>query len=1061
MPSEMDQANQAPTHFGQTLGKADFAQRPMSLRKFLEPFDHTILTDYEAGEKYAAYKLSFAKQQLEDFFEKNKNHAWFREKYHPDVKPDPSLQRRLCEHRLRIFMQLYHDGHLSDISLNGSNDATIVKFLDTVAIKLAGGTDEDVRFLDEFKYAKTSSKLVSTNSAVAVRTKEASDANNIPAKSPSTLPVEISDHEGTPKRKPRISAHDPSTERRPKAAKQKSRRQRRQTKKVKDGAEDASSTDRSSSRSGSASSSGSSSGDGAGGDGSSSSSSSSSSSGTDSESASSQHSGSSSDSDSSGSSESEEEVDSSASENKSEVERKVRRRHPNVPDQSTAGKRTKKTSQNVRRTHRNSSSSSGASSARSSISPNQSSSTRLRRGPVSNLEDEMKPSRNPKVHADPTDSIQTKQSSGNVMTVEQEFVLEEDPELQQVRKLPFHHTRVLYFPHIPFTVYQKDLIALFSTSPHFLRLAVLDPVIMPSTDGHAGHVNEPFFGPDTDSSPGISLRRVGWATFAAQTKEGDNLVNVDVKAICSKLLHQATEAQAPEDLLECLRTAKALPDHLKRLNSHRVRSSSYFMTKLLETCPERLYSKGLLRRHLVLAAKLADELDKARGLWNSQTTRAPITTNDVIVAEPTLDRSASTDADDSDSSHPGLDAADAKGEDSTTRQPEKMDVEKESPTSKEPLPLDPGEDLLKAASILGSLMSENPLLQGLTDCLVDERSAEEEILLSGGFQSLSFGYNYPTSNTNPSTTAQSNMVASDDDTEMLRMLDRLVLYLRVVHSVDFYAPAIYPNEDAMPHPCQIIHVRPSKTDLTKALSRTICANAAIAPALDKVFVAQLYRCIRLIRPLNEADCKRLGLRDIEEVVENFVKANTRRKKRKTDVIWVCLLSDKKFRDPIYVRKHIMNKHMEKVEAVKKDNAIFFNNYLLDPMRPQLPLEPHISARRRRSTSRTETGTRETETKETTHEASRERSASDHMGTQWVGMQHGREGYNRPYYPPYQPRRYFSYGSGFNNRPYGRASYIPPRFPFPNQRGRNYPFPPGYDQARRGFPRRPYVDLDAP
>lgn len=32
--------------------------------------------------------------------------------------------------------------------------------------------------------------------------------------------------------------------------------------------------------------------------------------------------------------------------------------------------------------------------------------------------------------------------------------------------------------------------------------------------------------------------------------------------------------------------------------------------------------------------------------------------------------------------------------------------------------------------------------------------------------------------------------------------------------------------------------------------------------------------------------------------------------------------------------------MEKVEAAKKDNAVFFNNYLRDPRRPSLPEAPY-------------------------------------------------------------------------------------------------------------------------
>ena len=46
-------------------------------------------------------------------------------------------------------------------------------------------------------------------------------------------------------------------------------------------------------------------------------------------------------------------------------------------------------------------------------------------------------------------------------------------------------------------------------------------------------------------------------------------------------------------------------------------------------------------------------------------------------------------------------------------------------------------------------------------------------------------------------------------------------------------------------------------------------------------------------------------------------------------------SGKKFKGPDFVRKHIFNKHMEKVEEVKKE-VQYYNNYLRDPKRPQLP-----------------------------------------------------------------------------------------------------------------------------
>ena len=50
-------------------------------------------------------------------------------------------------------------------------------------------------------------------------------------------------------------------------------------------------------------------------------------------------------------------------------------------------------------------------------------------------------------------------------------------------------------------------------------------------------------------------------------------------------------------------------------------------------------------------------------------------------------------------------------------------------------------------------------------------------------------------------------VAIDRDAELLRVLDRMILYLRIVHSFDYYACVEYPNEDNMPHRCGMIHAR--------------------------------------------------------------------------------------------------------------------------------------------------------------------------------------------------------------------------------------------------------------
>ena len=50
-------------------------------------------------------------------------------------------------------------------------------------------------------------------------------------------------------------------------------------------------------------------------------------------------------------------------------------------------------------------------------------------------------------------------------------------------------------------------------------------------------------------------------------------------------------------------------------------------------------------------------------------------------------------------------------------------------------------------------------------------------------------------------------------------------------------------------------------------------------------------------------------------MEKFVTANTQELAKDK---WLCPISGKKFKGPEFVRKHIFNKHGEKVEEVKQE-----------------------------------------------------------------------------------------------------------------------------------------------
>lgn len=100
-----------------------------------------------------------------------------------------------------------------------------------------------------------------------------------------------------------------------------------------------------------------------------------------------------------------------------------------------------------------------------------------------------------------------------------------------------------------------------------------------------------------------------------------------------------------------------------------------------------------------------------------------------------------------------------------------------------------------------NLESSNPVLHNITEYLIEEASAEEEELL---------GLNTNNDNEGLNADGSENPSAGDTverDPQLSRVLDRLILYLRIVHSLDYYNHCEYPYEDEMPNRCGIMHAR--------------------------------------------------------------------------------------------------------------------------------------------------------------------------------------------------------------------------------------------------------------
>lgn len=183
---------------------------------------------------------------------------------------------------------------------------------------------------------------------------------------------------------------------------------------------------------------------------------------------------------------------------------------------------------------------------------------------------------------------------------------------------------------------------------------------------------------------------------------------------------------------------------------------------------------------------------------------------------------------------------------------------------------------------------------------------------------------------------------SDSPEEVKNVVDKLLLYLRVVHSIDYYNQNDYKGEDEMPNRCGLMHVRQGEEEAAAASLHT-------EAELDKFWAEMQPRLAQFTTPsskVDEAEAKKLGLKDEEFEIGKFISANSQELAKDK---WLCTLSGKKFKALEFVKKHIFNKFADQVDNVKKE-VEFFNNYIRDPRRPQLPEEKPLVQPAKKSVS---------------------------------------------------------------------------------------------------------------
>lgn len=219
------------------------------------------------------------------------------------------------------------------------------------------------------------------------------------------------------------------------------------------------------------------------------------------------------------------------------------------------------------------------------------------------------------------------------------------------------------------------------------------------------------------------------------------------------------------------------------------------------------------------------------------------------------------------------------------------------------------------------LKSRNPLLADIANFLVEETGAEEEALVDKAVE------------VNGGEAVQSMEI----DQQMTQMLDRLLFYLRLVHSVDFYAAIEYSSEDEMPHRLGLIHVRdrpPSKQQNWPCTDRDIpLLSKRLIDAHIQTFNSRLESTLIKKVVVPESELQQLGKKDAEKAVQDFINTNTVQLGPEK---WSCPLSGKKFKGAEFVHKHLYSKYQTEMDNARFD-SLYFNNFLADPNRPHNPI----------------------------------------------------------------------------------------------------------------------------
>ncbi len=331
--------------------------------------------------------------------------------------------------------------------------------------------------------------------------------------------------------------------------------------------------------------------------------------------------------------------------------------------------------------------------------------------------------------------------------------------------------------------------------------------------------------------------------------------------------------------------------------------------------------KQIIRNDLRLLAKIAENMDRRWGLWQYQNFYSNNILNDEDFKTDSENRKSKT------TKNQEKDGQESKEFADNQYVSEEIDlkVKIESDAAVEANPSENNPWIEIANAYLKELVHEQ---DGANLKAEDGKAVEENLKASNG-----------------SSNNIKNIKLEKDERASV-YLDNMILYLRIVHSIDFYNATEYQQEDWMPNRCGVLHVRGSSEQKSNAFVSVLTGvninffdpetiKKSQIEEWNRLFEASVKTFYEYKERIDDEISKRLGVKDLKEEIDKFIAVNTKQVDKE---IWLCVLSGKKFKSPEYVKKHLETKHREKLVEIRNDIE-YFNRFVYDPKRPYLPEHP--------------------------------------------------------------------------------------------------------------------------